>query len=481
MTRRAGAPVGVERIPGDPMKKYDLIVIGGGRASNLAFAVGKAGQRVALIEKDKLGGTCPNRGCVPSKLLIGYAEAARRVREADRHFIKANLEELDVERMFAETDEWVEGVDGRYESRLPEGADLYRGTGSFVEDHVVEVDGQRLTAPRIVIATGTRPRPNPFPDVPAWTSDDLFPFGKKVPASITIVGGGFIACELGNFFDAVGVETRLVVRGDRLLPAEDQDISRIFTDQFTHNVPTDLNTRVVAASHDGDGFAIDLETADGETLTHRSEALLFAIGRLPNTHDLGLENTGIETNDRGFIKRDGFLETTAPGVFALGDVAGQYILQHAAAYEVHYLRQRFLRDETEPLEFGAMPHAVFSDPEVAAVGMTEEEAKESGPPHVVVTKHWLASARAMSTRLEYPRTKLIVDVENHAILGCHLIGPEASTMIHQVLAVMHLDNDVRHLKDMIHIHPALPEALLAAGVEAVKMVRRASEGAGPIS
>jgi dihydrolipoamide dehydrogenase len=288
------------------------------------------------------------------------------------------------------------------------------------------------------------------------------------------VGGGFIACELGNFFEAVGVETRLIVRGDRLLPAEDGEISRIFTDQFSRNVPVDLQTKVVMAARDDDGFAIDLEDADGKVWPHRSEALLFAIGRLPNTSGLGLENTKIETDSRGFIKRDGYLETTVPGVFALGDVAGQYILQHAASYEVYYLRQRFLGDESEPLDFGPMPHAVFSDPEVAAVGLTEEQAKQSGTPSIVVTKNWLASARAMSTRLDYPRTKLIVDAGTHEILGCHLIGPEASTMIHQVLAVMRLDNDVRLLKDMVHIHPALPEALLAAGVEAVNKIRAGS-------
>lgn len=454
------------------MKEYDLIVVGGGRASNLAFAAGGAGQRVALVEKDRLGGVCPNRGCVPSKLLIGFAEAARRVREAERHFITAKIDRIDVDRMFAETDHWVEGVDGRYAGRLPEGADLYRGTGRFVDDHAIEVNGDVMTAPRIVVATGTRPRPVPFTDIPAWTSDDLFPFKKKVPRSITIVGGGFIACELGNFFDAVGVETRLVVRGDRLLPAEDHDISDIFTERFSSNVAVDLQTRVTAATHHDGQFTIELENADGEVGTRRSEAFLFAIGRLPNTDGLGLENTNIERDRRGFIKRDGCLETTSPGIYAVGDVGGEFMLQHAASYEVHYLRRRFLKGESGPIDYGAMPHAVFSDPEVAAVGLTEDQARESGRTHVVVMKDWLASARAMSTRLDYPRTKLIVDPDTHEILGCHLIGPEASTMIHQVLAVMRLDNDVRHLQDMVHIHPALSEALLAAGVEAVKKVRR---------
>jgi mycothione reductase len=455
------------------MTEYDLIVIGGGRASNLAVAAGQAGKKVVLIEKDRLGGTCPNRGCVPSKLLIGYAEAARRVREADRHFIEATIGRIDVERMIAETNAWVEGVDGRYEGRLPDEVDLYRGTGRFVDDHVVEVDGKQLTAPQIVIATGTRPRPAPYPEFPVWTSDDIFPLKGKVPGSITIVGGGFIGCELSNFFDAVGVETRLLVRGERLLPAEDADISRIFTEQFSQNVSVDLQTKVGSVEY-GDGmFEIQLDKAGGGV--HRSEALLFAIGRLPNTDQLGLENTRIEKDQRGFVKRDSYLETTVPGVHAVGDVAGEFMLQHAASYEVHYLRQRLLRGEQDPINMGAMPHAVFSDPEVAAVGLTEKQVTESGRPHVVVMKDWKASARAMSTRLDYPRTKMLVDPDTHEILGCHLIGPEASTMIHEVMMVMRLDNDVRHIKDLIHIHPALPEALLAAAVSAEKEIRRHRE------
>jgi mycothione reductase len=454
------------------MKEYDLIVIGGGRAANLAFAVGAAGKRVALIEQDRLGGTCPNRGCVPSKILVGFAEAARSVREADRHFITAKIDQIDVERMIAETNAWIESVDGRYEGRLPEGADLYRGTGRFVADHEVEVNGERLRAPQIVIATGTRPRLGPYPDTPAWTSDDIFPLQGKVPRSITVVGGGFIGCELANFFEAVGVETRLLVRGDRLLPAEDGDISKIFTEEFSENVTVDLQTSVVSAEYRDGQFEIGLEKESGGVETHHSEALLFAIGRLPNTDQLGLDTTGIELDRRGFIKRDGFLETSVPGVYALGDVAGEYMLQHAASYEVHYLRQRLLNDEQATIDYGAMPHAVYSNPEVAAVGLTEEQLKDSGRSYVVVMENWKASARAMATRLDYPRTKLLVDPTNYEILGCHLIGPEASTMIHEVMMVMRLDNDVRHLKDMIHIHPALPEALLAAAVSAIKQVRR---------
>jgi len=294
------------------MKKYDLIVLGGGRASALAVAASAAGKQVALIEKNKLGGTCPNSGCVPSKLLIGFAEVARKVKEASAHYIDAQIKSMDVTRMIRETNQWSSEVDARYQSRHPDTLEFYRGHGAFVSDHVVEVNGEHLMADEIVIATGTRPRKGPFSDLPIWTSDDLFPLKGDVPKSITIVGGGFIAVELANFLDAVGVQTTVMVIDDRLLPAEDNDISTLFAQQFCQHVDTRFNTAIESASHDGKQFTLQLDNGQ--------------------TH------------------------------------ATRYQLQHIASFEAKYLEQRILKENTAPIDYGAIPHAVFSHPEVAAVG-----------------------------------------------------------------------------------------------------------------
>lgn len=448
------------------MKTYDLIVIGGGRASNLAVAVATSGKSVALIERDKLGGSCPNRGCVPSKLLIGFAEVARKIQESSEHFIDAEIKSMDVERMIRDTNEWSAHVDKRYESRHPETLDLYRGHGAFVSNKVVEVDGNQLTAPDIVIATGSRPRSGPFQDLPIWTSDDLFPLKDDVPQSITIVGGGFIAVELANFFDAVGVETTVMVIDDRLLPAEDDDIAAIFKEQFTQNVNTRFNTRIESATHDGKQFSLQLNTGE----THQTQALLYAIGRQLNIDTIGLENTTIALNERGGIVRDEYLQTSVPGVYAIGDAATRYQLQHIATFESNFVQDRILKGTTSALDYGAISHAVFSNPEVAATGMTESDAIASGRPYVAVTEEWTLSARALSTRLTYPRTKLIVDASTYEVLGCHLIGPESSTMIHQIMMLMHLDNDIRKITQLIHIHPALPEALVVAARAAIAAI-----------
>ena len=406
-------------------------------------------------------------------MLIGYAETARKVREADRHFIDAKIESIDVKRIFKEVGDFVTSVDGRYEDRLPDGLDLFRGKGRFVENKVVEVNDEKLTAETIVVAVGTHPRSAPYDVEGLWTSDDLFPMKDEVPKSITIVGGGFIACELANFFDAVGIETRLLVRGESLLDIEDEDIGAIFQKEFTKNVPTSFGTKMSSLEKKADGgYTMQLEGPDG-TETHESDRVLFAIGRVPNTSDLGLENTDLEADKRGFLQVDDCLRTQVEGVYATGDVAGRYQLQHVATADVQYLRGRFLKGENEgPVEYGEVPHGVFTDPEVAAVGKTEKELKEKGIPYVSVLNDWTSSAKAMSWRLDYPRTKLLVSPDDYRILGCHLVGPDAATVIHQVLAVMKLKNDVREIAGMMYVHPALPELLLDAAVQVIKEVKK---------
>ncbi|NQY21269.1 MAG: dihydrolipoyl dehydrogenase [Campylobacteraceae bacterium] len=452
------------------MKKFDLIIIGGGRASNLALKVSKAGKKVALIEKSALGGTCPNRGCVPSKLLIGYAHVARSIKEASRHFIDASINSINVDKIFEETNKFVSQIDSSYESKFNENVEVFRGQGSFLSNNVIKVNEEELTAPIIVIATGTRPMKPEHEK--AWTSDDLFPLKTKVPKSITIVGSGFIACELANFFSAIDVKTKLLVRSQNLLSSEDEDISKIFKSQFVNNVDILFDTSINKVNYKNNSFELELINKNNEIQVHTSEALLYATGRKANTDTLSLENTSIELDDRGFIKRDKFFETSAKGVYVVGDASGIHMLQHAAAYEVNHLAKYLLKEISEALSFKYMPHAVFTEPEIASVGYSEKKAKDLQIDYVTSTTNWSASAKAMASRLEYPRTKFIVDPYTYEILACHLIGPDSSTMMHQILAVMHIDNDIRHLKDMLYIHPALSEAILPAAVEVIGKIRK---------
>lgn len=451
------------------MKTFDIIIIGAGRASNLAKNAGKAGKKVAIIEKSTFGGTCPNRGCVPSKLLIGYAHVARSIKEASRHFIDAQINNIDVEKIFEETNKHIYSVDPAYRSKFNENVTTFEGEASFVSNYVVTVNGEELTAPKIVIATGTRP--NVPEHEKAWTSDDIFPLKGTIPKSITILGSGFIACELVNFFDAVGIESKLLVRSERILSNEDKDIAKIFKEEFSKNIDIAFNTTVQSVEHKENLFHMTLINKDGSTSTHKSEALLYATGRTANTDTLNLQNTDIKVNERGFIARDETFETSVKGIYVVGDASGEHMLQHAAAAEVNHLAKVLLKGSEKIHKFKYMPHAVFTHPEVASVGLTEQKAQELGIDYVASSRSWLASAKAQSLRVKYPRTKFLIDPNTYEILGCHLIGPESSTMMHQVLSIMHLDNDIRHLKEMIYIHPALSEAFLPAAVKAVADVR----------
>jgi len=450
------------------MKKFDLIIIGAGRASNLAVTAGKAGKKVAIIEKSTLGGTCPNRGCVPSKLLLGFAHVANAIKESNRHFINSKINKIDLEKIFKETNEYISKIDEKYNSRFNENVEVFKGTGSFVSNNIIQINNEQLTAPKIVIATGTKPiKPE---HEKAWSSDDIFPLEGEIPKSITIVGSGFIACELAGFFSAVGIKTTLLIRSQNILGKEDHEIQEIFKNEFNKKVNIEFDTSAKDVEYKNKQFSMTLENKNGTKKDHTSEALLYAIGRESNTSSLKLENTSIETDDRGYIKRDEFFETTAKGIYVVGDAAGVYMLQHAAAYEVNHLSKILLEDCKEALHFKYMPHAVFTEPEIASVGITEQEAKKQNIEHIATTTNWLASAKAMSTRLKYPVTKFIINPKNYEILACHMIGPESSTMMHQVLTVMHINNDIRHLKEMLYIHPAMSEALLPAAVEAVKAI-----------
>jgi dihydrolipoamide dehydrogenase len=451
------------------MQTFDLIVLGGGRATNIAKNAAKKGKKVALIEKSSLGGTCPNRGCVPSKLLIGYAEVSRAIQEAKKHYIDATIKHIDVEKIFEKTNYYISKIDENYQKKFNENVTLFRGVGKFIDNKTIEVNSEQLTAKHIIIATGSRPIEPPHKK--AWSSDDIFPI-KKIPKSIAIVGSGFIAIELSDFFASMGIETKLIVRSEHLLGNEDKEIQDIFKQEFTKNVDVAFNSTIETLEYDETKhvFNANIQNKDKTTHEYQYDAVLYATGRKSNADLLNLESTDIELDDKGFIKRDAFFQTSVKDVFVVGDAAGEYMLQHAAAYEMNHLEKFLYEKEKEPLVFKYMPHAVFTQPEIASVGLTQEACEEQNITYVASSTNWLASAKAQAMKVKYPLTKFLINPNNYEILGCHLIGPYSSTMIHQVLAVMHIHNDIRHLKQMLYIHPALSEALLPAAINAVKEV-----------
>jgi mycothione reductase len=442
------------------MDVFDLVVVGGGNAISLAIRAAKAGQRVAVVERDLLGGTCPNRGCIPSKLLLGYSEAAGRVRRAEAFHLDARLESLDGDRILQETREaTIESTDASIESKLPEGLELIRGHGRFLGERKIAIGDREIRGGRVVVATGTRPR---IPQIaglegtPYWTSDDVFAL-ESLPRSITIVGGGYIGCELASFFAGVGVATTLCVRDDKLLAEVDHEIRDVFTSAFKDQVDLRFETTMASLRHDGAEFRCEVTGPEGR-YEHRSEALLLAVGRVPNSDDLGLDVAGIAVNESGFVTVDDHLRTSADDVYCLGDLKGEHLFTHAAAFEASYLGDCLLEGKKEALDYGPMPYAVFSHPEIAAVGKTEIELKEADEEYIARSRSYTSAAKGRAIKEEHGLCKFLLAPDGR-ILGCHIVGEQASVLLHEVIPVMKWRNHISSLVDIIHIHPSLSEVV----------------------
>ncbi len=455
-------------------EQFDLVVLGGGNAITVAIEAARAGQRVAVVEEGPLGGTCPNRGCIPTKLLIGYAERAQAVREAGRFHVDAHLEAIDGPALLRETFDATRQTDGKIASALPDSATLVRARGRFVGERTIEADGRRLQGTRVVVATGGRPRrtaPGAVPgldDTPYWTSRDVFDL-EDLPTSIVVVGGGYIGCELAHFFHGVGVETTLVHRSERLLPAEDEDVRAVFQTGFVARVPTLLDTNVVDVAYDGRTFDVTIEGPTARR-TLRSAALLYAIGRVPNADAIGADIAGIATDARGFITVDDHLRTSAAGVYAMGDVTGGYQFTHSAAREATYLADALVRNAEGPLDLGPVPHAVFSEPEVAGVGATEADLAAGGVAFRAASVPYIAAAKGRAIKEAHGLCKFLVAPGTGEILGCHIVGRDASILLHEVIPVMRWRNRIDSLTDIIHIHPSLSEVVRNAARKAAALV-----------
>jgi len=440
------------------MEEYDLIVIGAGSGLDVASAMNSKGEKVALIEPGPLGGTCLNRGCIPSKMLIHRAQITSEIRESEKFGIKASVDDIDFQGIIEEVNENVssdaEAIEAGVENA--ENYELYRAGASFVDDKVIEVEGEELTADKILIAAGSRPFVPPVEgveEVDYLTSKEALNL-EESPDSMVIVGGGYIAAELAFFYSEMGTEITIVERGDKLLKREDKEVSEKFTElaKERYNV-------ILEAS------AEELEQRDGEKVAHldngetvSAEHLLMATGRKPNTDKLKLEeNTSINLTERGFIETDKGLNASVEGVYALGDIADNFMFKHSANYEAKIVYKNMAGMDAEA-DFSATPHAVFTNPQIAGVGKTEQELEENKIEYRKSVYDYENTGMGQALKEEEGFVKVLAS-DNGEILGCHIIGPEASTLIHEVLPMMRMGGSVQDIKDTIHIHPALNEVV----------------------
>ncbi len=359
------------------MTHYDIIIIGAG-SGNMFSAEEFAGLKTAIVEQDRFGGTCLNRGCIPSKMFVVTADLATSIKTAGRLGVRASLDGVDwtavQQRIFRRIDPLHEQA---VAYRRAAGIDVYTEPARFVAPKVIDVAGQQISADTIVVANGARPRIPTIAGldtVPFHTSDTIMRV-DTVPNSLVIIGGGYIAAEFGHVFDAFGSKVTIVQSGPRLLMGEDEQVSRRFTDIASQRHRVLLNTTPQSVSPSPDGIRVEVAHEDGKRTTLEAAALLVAVGRQPNSDLLNARTGGLDLDERGYISADRAGRTSVPGVWTLGDATSHLQLKHLANAEGrvvwHNLRHP---EDLRYLPERPVPHAVFSDPQIASVGLTEQAA-----------------------------------------------------------------------------------------------------------
>ena len=453
------------------MKKYDVIVIGSGGGAKIVSPASRLGLKVAVLEKEALGGTCLNRGCIPSKMLIHPADVATAIREAEKFDLHLDRDfSVDFARLITRISNTVDGDSNKIALAYQKNPhiDFYHTAGRFFANKTIEVDGTQITADKIFLAVGARPRIPPIPGLagtPFMTSTEALR-NTKLARKMVVVGGGLIAVELGHAYGALGTEVHFLVR-HRMLPREDAQVAEEFSRVFSQRHRVHWGAVPLEVEFSNGRFTITYQNTEGPRNKITADSLLMAVGIMANTDQLGLETTGIKLNAQGFIHVDDYLQTAVEGVYAFGDCIGRYLYRHSANFEGEYLmRTLFMEKSPRPIRYPPMPHAVFTHPQVAGVGKTEEELKKEGIDYVVGLNPYAKSALGMARLSDHGFVKILIERKTRKILGSHIVGDEASDMIHMLIALMTKEGTLDDLLNMIYIHPALPEIVRNAARQA---------------
>jgi len=415
-------------------------------------------------QRTPLGGTCLNVGCIPSKILIHPADRIREILEAKKLGITAEIKDIDfhaiMERVRQPIQESREGMEKGIQHA--ENLDYYKGEGHFIKDYALEILGKEIQGEKIFLGSGARPLIPPIKgldSVPYLTNENVFDLKEK-PDSIVIIGGGYIAVEFAHFFSAVGTTVTIFQRGNRLIPNTEPEISELLKKQFEKRMHIYLNTEVLEVKKQGNGItAIGKNNLTGKEVTVTAEKILVAAGRKSNADLLKVENTGVKTDSRGYIQVNEYLETSKKNIWAFGDAIGKAMFKHVANEEASVAWRNAFHDHKTKMDYHTIPYAVFTYPEIAAVGMTEEEAKKNNK--ILVGSARYSDVAKGGAMMEHDGfTKAIVDKETGKILGFHIIGPYAPMLIQEVINAMALGGDISLIAHGMHIHPALPELIL---------------------
>jgi pyruvate/2-oxoglutarate dehydrogenase complex dihydrolipoamide dehydrogenase (E3) component len=446
-------------------RSFDAIVIGTGQAGPpLAARLADSGMQVAVIERHRFGGTCVNTGCIPTKTLVASARAAWVAREASRWGVETGGSvRVDMSKVKARKDEVSGAANRGVESWLRglSNVSVIEGHGRFTGPHQVRVGDQRLEAPRIFVDAGARARVPELPglgDVPFLTNSGILEL-DQLPEHLVIVGGSYIGLEFGQMYRRFGSRVTLVERGPRLIPREDPDISDAVKEILeAEGVEIRLGAECVRAERRGDRIAIGVDCGSGAPEVEGSH-LLLATGRTPNTHDLGVEEAGIELDERGFIRVDDELRTSASGVWALGECNGRGAFTHTSYNDFEIVAANLLDGDARRVSDRITTYGLFIDPPLGRAGLTEAEVRESGRPALIARRPMARVARAKERGETLGLMKIVVDADTKRILGAAVLGIGGDEVIHSILDVMYADAPWTVIRRAVHIHPTVSELI----------------------
>lgn len=449
------------------METFDVIIVGSGSGMMIAEAALNSGMKIALVEMDVLGGTCLNRGCIPSKMVIYPADLIAQIKHAEVLGIKAKIEEINFSEIMERTREFV-----RHDRRPMEdsinhvpGLKFYPVQGEFIDDYTMKVGNEVIKGKKIFLVSGARPKIPPIKGIEQIeyiTSRTVWDM-EEAPESMIIVGGGFIAVEMAHFFSSMGVEVTIISRSPRLIKIGEPEVSDILLSSMRQRMHIAVDTEVKEVSKHDNQIEVIAETKTREKKRYITDSLFIATGRRSNADLLKVENSGIKTNQKGFIEVNEKYETSKRDIYAFGDAIGKQMYKHVANKEAEIVWHGFREGHFHPLDYDKVPYAVFSWPQIASVGLTQRQAVERDYKILIGEYNYINTAKGAAMMEEDGYVKVIVERETYKILGAHIIGPFAPILIQEIINVMHAgEGQIYPLVDAMHIHPALPEVVQRA-------------------
>jgi dihydrolipoamide dehydrogenase len=447
------------------VKHYDVIAFGTGSSMNIVSELISSDPRLraAVVENGPVGGICLTRGCIPSKMILYPAEIMHNIRRARHFWIDVDVRGVDFPRIMAWAYDEVMGESRMIEENIKGDPriDIYRTTGEFVDEYTVKVGDELIRGEKVLLCTGSRPL---VPDIPGLeeagylTNENFFTL-RKLPRDVAIIGGGYVGLEFGFFLSMMGSHVTVFDMLPRIAPQEEPEVSYLLESDLSEHMDVIPGHRVVEVRRRGDRKAVTAEgVEDRGSVELEVDEIIVAAGRRSNSDITKPEMTGVKTDANGWIEVNEYLETTKPNIWACGDALGRHMFKHVANYESQVVFYNAFRGQRMKVDYHAVPHAIFVQPEVAAVGSREGDLK--GGEYLVGYYLYRDTAKGLAMKDEHHFAKVIVDGKTNRLLGAHIIGPYASSMIHEAIVLMNTrDQSIVPAYRSMHVHPAVNEVL----------------------